>query len=159
MFEGAGVTFRVDTSPLAELSAKLRLLGQVIKEEVALDGAAAMAKVMYDEVRLHVSVSGKPHKFYGRDSVRTGVTYTFQPGNLRDAIYRVFSRDQSSDTRKTYQVSWNHRKAPYGFMVEYGTAHAAAQPFMRPSLARIPDAIAAGKARMGVRISAVMGGI
>lgn len=153
------MTFKVDTSQLKAVTAKLRRYGQAIKDEVALEGAAAMAKVIYDEARVLVPVSAKAHAFYGRDSARTGVTYSFQPGTLKSAIYRVYSRDQSSDTRKTYHVSWNHRKAPYGFMVEFGTSHSAAHPFMRPSLARVPDAISAAKVRMTAKLTQIAGAL
>ncbi|MYM25779.1 hypothetical protein GTP46_24430 [Duganella sp. FT135W] len=153
------MTFRVDTSQLAAISAKLRHYSKVIKEEVAIEGAAAMAKVIYDEARIFAPVSEKAHVFYGRSSVRTGVKYTFQPGTLKAAIYRVYSKDRSDLNRKTYHVGWNHQKAPYGFMVEFGTSHAAANPFMRPSLARVPQAIQAAKGRMAVKLKEITGGI
>lgn len=149
------MTFKVDTSALKEVTAKLRRYAQSIKEDVAIEGAAAMAKVIYDEARIHAPVSEKAHTFYGRNSVRTGVKYTFQPGTLKAAIYRVFSSDRSSATRKTYHVSWNHQKAPYGFMVEFGTSRAPASPFMRPALARVPEAVSAAKIRMSAKLKEI----
>lgn len=153
------MTFRVDTSQLADLSRKVRRYAQAVKEEVAIVGAAAMGKVIHDEAKILAPVSEKAHVFYGRDSVRTGVTYKFEPGTLRDAIYRTYSRDQSGANRQTYHVGWNHRKAPYGFMVEYGTATAAAHPFMRPSLARLPDAFRAARIDMGQKLTQIAGSL
>lgn len=43
-----------------------------------------------------------------------------QTGNLRRAIYQVFSKDNSGGAITEYHVSWNHSVAPHGFNVEYG---------------------------------------
>jgi len=83
------------------------------------------------------------------------VRYLFQPGTLRDAIYRAYSPEKSGDTLKLYRVSWNHRKAPYGFMVEYGTPKAPAASFLRKSIARVPDAIEAGKAAIAQALTQI----
>lgn len=100
--------------------------------------AQAGANTLYFEALLRCPVSAEAHVFYGRDSVRTGQTWTFQPGNLRDSIYQAFSKDQSIEapegySKATYHISWNHQDAPYGFMVEFGTSRAAAHPFLRPA--------------------------
>lgn len=114
--------------------------------------AQAGAEDLYLETRLRCPVSAEAHFFYGRDSKKTGVRYLFQPGNLRDAIYQVFSSDNSRAKgtgydRATYHVAWNHLKAPYGFMVEFGTSRAAPTPFVRPAYdARKDQALAIAKA-------------
>ena len=100
--------------------------------------AQAGAQTLYVEALLRCPVSAEEHVFYGRDSVKTGVTYTFQPGNLRNSIYQAFSKDNSIEIapgymKATYHISWNHKDAPYGFMVEFGTSRAAAHPFLRPA--------------------------
>lgn len=100
--------------------------------------AQAAAQTLYTEALLRCPVSAEAHIFYGRDSVRTGVVWEFQPGNLRDSIYQAFSKDNSVEmgggyAKATYHIAWNHTKAPYGFMVEFGTSRASANPFLRPA--------------------------
>lgn len=152
------MTFTVDISQLAQLRDKLKQFGRVIQEEVAIEGVAAMAKVIYDEAKVNAPESAAEHWFYGRQFKKTGKKYLFQPGTLKRAIYRVYSPEKSGLTVKTYRVSWNHKKAPYGFMVEFGTSRAAAHPFLRPSLSRMGDAITAGKTRMAEKLAETMGG-
>lgn len=41
-------------------------------------------------------------------------------GVLRDSIYRVHSESLSTRTTQAYEVSWNHSKAPHGYLVENG---------------------------------------
>lgn len=102
--------------------------------------AYAGAKVLYDEVKLNVSKMGR-------------VT-----GNLYSSIYHAFSKDNSGDGVATYHISWNHRKAPHGHLLEYGhiqkfvryvgsdgkwytdkskplpqPKHVGARPFLRPA--------------------------
>lgn len=132
------------------MEADLQAFAEQVQGQVALSGVASMARVIYDSARSHAPVSEHEHYFYGsQKGKRWG---PFEPGNLRDAIYRVFASDLSSDTKKIYRVAWNHKKAPYGFMVEYGTSHAPAHPFLTPAFSEIHDAIAAGKERMKERI-------
>ncbi|WP_287917118.1 HK97-gp10 family putative phage morphogenesis protein [Comamonas sp.] len=97
----------------------------------ARPAAQAGAQVFYEQVRANVPVSLKAHYFYGRNSRKTGVRYYFEPGTLRDAIYQVFAPERSGDGYAHYVVSWNHLKAPYGAMVEYGTSRAPAYSFVR----------------------------
>ena len=78
-------------------------------------------------------------------------------GNLHSAIYRVFSKTRSTDDLKTYHISWNKTKAPHGFLVEYGTSHTPAHPFMRPAWSHIQVAIDAGRARMAVKLTEIGG--
>lgn len=151
------MSFNINLSGLEDLRAKLRAYGETVKSEVAIEGAAGMGLVIYLEARSRAPVSGKPHYFYGRSSKKNGIKYLIQPGTLRDAIYRVYSPEKSSDTLKMYRVSWNHTKAPHGFMVEFGTSRAAAKPFMGPSLSRLDDAIAAGKTRMAKKLDEIQG--
>lgn len=71
-------------------------------EEAARPAAQAAAQVFYDAAKDNVSrirrVSGK----------------------LAEAIYQVYSKDNSGIGHATYHVSWNHTKAPHGGLVEYG---------------------------------------
>jgi hypothetical protein len=71
-------------------------------QESLIPAAAVGAKVLYDRVKLNVAALGS-------------VT-----GKLDESIYRVLSKDKSSDHKAVYHISWNHRKAPHGHLVEYG---------------------------------------
>lgn len=90
--------------------------------------AQAMAQVVYDAARENAPTSKGPHVFYG-----THASYQFRAGTLRDAIYQVMSKDNSVNGRAEYHVGWNHKKCPYGFMVEFGTSRAPAHPFLHPA--------------------------
>lgn len=95
--------------------------------------AQAGAQVFYDEARVRCPVSDSAHFFYGKNSKKSGVRYFFQPGNLRDSIYQFYNTKDANGARAVYSISWNHQKAPYGYMVEYGTSRAPAHPFLRPA--------------------------
>jgi HK97 gp10 family phage protein len=86
---------------MASLDAMLDEMGDRA-EQAARPAAQAAAQVLVDEVRRNVAAI--PRK----------------TGNLERAIYQVFSQSNSSDGRATYHVSWNHRKAPHGHLVEFG---------------------------------------
>jgi HK97 gp10 family phage protein len=94
------------------------------------EAAQAGAEHLYFEARLRAPASESEHWFHG-----TNKRYLFQPGTLRNSIYQVFSKDNSGQGFATYHVAWNHRKCPYGFMVEFGTSRAPAHPFLRPAYA------------------------
>jgi len=124
-------------------------------EAAARPAAQAGAQVLYDAVRRNVN-GIKRHT-----------------GNLSRSIYQAFSRDQSSQGKATYHISWNAKKAPHGHLVEWGhlqryevtydpltrrfTTHktrplatpklVAARPFVRPAMAQMPQAEAAMRTR------------
>lgn len=129
-----------------------RAFAALDKLEAAADdnirpAAQAAAQVLYEEVRLRVPDSKKEHYFYGKayrtdgtfygvgGSNRVGPIAPFRPGNLRDSIYQVFSKDNSAEQRATYHISWNKAKAPYGYWVEFGfgAGTVPASPFLRPA--------------------------
>lgn len=118
-------------------------------EEAARPAAQAAAQVLYDAVKINIASIGR------------------KTGNLERAIYQAFSKDNSGPGRATYHISWNHRKAPHGHLVEYGhlqryhvyigtdgkwhtdksqplkqPRQVAARPFVRPAMAKFPEAIA-----------------
>ena len=105
--------------------------------------AQAGAQIIYERARINVPVSSAAHKFYGTHKVYG----PYSPGNLRDAIYQVFSKSKSYADRSTYHVSWNKDEAPYGFMVEFGTSKAPAHSFIGRSVietrAQVREAIKA----------------
>ena len=136
-----------------DISALDRTIGGLTAdcEEAARPAAQAMAQVLYDDVARRAAALGS------------------KTGRLRSAIYQAFSARQSVDGRAVYHVSWNPKKAPHGHLVEFGhtMTHAAyfdekrqrwftdkrrpiaprqvaAQPFVRPAIARFPAAQQAG---------------
>lgn len=100
----------------------------------ARPAAQAGAQVIYDLARSKVPVSSKGHYFHGKSFKVNGTKYYFAAGSLKSSIYQVFSKDNSSATKATYHVSWNQTKAPYAWMVEFGTSRAPAHPFMGPAI-------------------------
>ena len=145
-----------------DLGAGLDRLSDELAEKLAYSGAAAMARVLYDEVK---------HNTAGVKEGFPGVV----TGNLRDSIY--WARDERATTKnlKVYSVSWNRSKAPHGHLVEFGhwrtnvviklpsgkfkatpeklaePVWVPAYPFVRPAMAKMPEALAAGYAAMRQR--------
>ena len=115
--------------------------------------AQAGAQVIYDAAKLNVPVSLKGHYFHGSSFRKTGKKYYFDSGTLKSAIYQVFSKTNSDKNVATYHVSWNYKKAPYGFMVELGTVKTSAKPFI--SKAVIDNGEAAAQA-MAAKFHEVM---
>ena len=120
----------------------------------ARPAAQAGAQVLYDEVKTNVAAIGK------------------KTGNLDASIYQAYSKDNSTETRATYHVSWNAKEAPHGHLVEFGhiqtrkvyigsdgkwytspeklpePKHVAARPFVRPAFdAKAQAALEAAKAK------------
>lgn len=88
--------------------------------------AQAGVQIIYERAKLLAPESKEAHFFYIR-----GKKYgPYAPGNLRDAIYQVFSKSKSFKDVSTYQVSFNKDKAPYGYIVHNGTSKTAARPFI-----------------------------
>ena len=129
---------KFDTRQLTGVAAKLAAYGAKIKTEVAIEGAAGMAVVIYDEARLNAEKNKRS-------------------GLLHGAIYRVYSPEKSTATSKLYRVSWNKKRAPHGHLVEFGTSTAPAHPFLRPALSKLNEAIAAGQARMAKKLTEIGG--
>lgn len=105
-------------------------------DEAVRPAAQAGAQVLYDYAKRNAPISEKAHMFHGTHAVYG----PYKPGTLRDSIYQVYSRDNSNQSRAQYHVSFNFKKAPYGFMVEYGTSKAPAKPFIRPAMSLAPAA-------------------
>lgn len=88
--------------------------------------AQSGAEIIYQRARLEAPVSQDSHYFYIR-----GKKYgPYAPGTLKNAIYQVYSRDNSFKDIATYHISFNKEKAPYGFIVHNGTSRTAAHPFI-----------------------------
>ena len=87
--------------------------------------AQAGAQLFYERAKAEAPVSAAGHWFHG-----TNKKYWFDAGSLKDSIYQVYSKGGSAEGKATYEVSFNHTKAPYGFMVLRGTSSAAANDFI-----------------------------
>ena len=130
---------------------------ELATEESIRPAAQAGAEELYFEARLRVPQSVKGHFFYGKNSKKSGVRYFFEPGALRNAIYQVYSKDNSGKMRATYHIAWNHQKVPYGFMVEFGTSRAPAHPFLRPAFeARKDYALEIARAHLVAQVEKVL---
>lgn len=138
----------IEAKLTGDLAGDLDRFAKNIQDKVVLAGVAAMAKVIYDEVKLNTSGArahgGRP--LDPPDSVT---------GTLHNAIYRVFSPEQSTDEVKVYKVSVNKSKAPHWHLVEFGWSRAPAHPYIRPAFDRMGDAIRAGKLRMGQKMDEI----
>lgn len=88
----------VDLSGLDDL---LQQWGDAV-EGATRPAAQAAAQVFYERVEANVAAIG------------------YVTGNLRQSIYQAFSAAHSGDGIATYHVSWNHKKAPHGGLLEHG---------------------------------------
>lgn len=138
-------SFRVDFDA-STVNAALDKLGDGVNALVR-PAAQAGAQVFYDEARSRVPVSKKGHWFHGTSFKINGTKYWFDSGSLKASIYQVYSKDNSTEDRATYQIAWNHRKVPYGFMVEYGTSRAGAHSFIRTAFDANQQALQAADAK------------
>ncbi len=87
----------------------------VAKSKAATRPAAqAGAQVLYNEVKVRVPVSDQEHVNKKGEVI--------SPGALRDSIYQVYSERNSHEylSRSTYHISYNAKKAPHGWLVEFG---------------------------------------
>lgn len=84
------------------------------------------AQILYERARAEAPRSGSAHNF----NIEGRVYGPFSPGTLRDSIYQVFSKSNSGYSKATYHISFNHTKAPYGFMVLRGTSRLPANDFI-----------------------------
>ncbi len=136
---GNAFSLNVNTRAIDDMLAKL---GAEVSQSLR-PAAQAAAQIISDQVELNVPQSASGHWFHG-----THQKYWFDAGTLRKAIYQVFSKDNSDAHQATYHIAWNHREAPYGFMVEYGTSRAPAHPFLGPAVSKFPEAVAAAQEKL-----------
>lgn len=73
----------------------------VALERAARPAAQAAAQVLYVEARRNAMAIRKS-------------------GNLANSIYQAYSEKNSGSGKAVYHVSWNWRKAPHGYLVEFG---------------------------------------
>ncbi len=138
------VTVKFDTEELKNWVADL---GEDV-EKALRPAAQAGAQILYEAARSNVRSTAKAHWFHGTSFKVNGKKYKFEPGTLKNAIYQAYSADNSDKTNQTYHVSWNYKKAPYGFMVEFGTAKGAKPvAFLRRAADLHPKALQAVEAK------------
>lgn len=114
--------------------------------------AQAGSQVLYERVLLNVPRSTKGHWFHGTSFRKYGTKYWFDAGTLARSIYQVFSKDNSNANVSTYHISWNHKDAPYGFMVEYGTKKTKPVAFVRRAQSAMPLALSAAEKELFLRL-------
>lgn len=123
-----------------DLTAGLDRLLRGQAEDVIYSGAAAMARVIYDEVKLNTS---------GAKPKMPGIV----TGNLSNSIYWAKDTDLSTPNRAVYAISWNKATAQHGHWLEFGNSRMPAFPFLRPAADKMDEAIKQGVARMKVRFA------
>jgi HK97 gp10 family phage protein len=94
------------------LEAAMDKYAEHLKTSVVRAGTQAAAQEFYDEAKVRVPVD---------------------TGRLKSAIYQVYSEGNSGDGKATYHISWNKSKAPHGHLIEFGTKHTPAHPFLAPA--------------------------
>ena len=135
-----GMKIKMDVAKFKEqLRATADELGRATRP-AAQEGA----QIIYLQARLNCPESEQAHMFHGTNAIYG----PYSPGNLRNSIYQVFSKDNSFKDVSTYHISWNADKAPYGAMVEFGTSRAPAKSFIARSIKETKSEVrAAIKAR------------
>lgn len=94
------MTMRV-TFDVAALDAAVDAMDTRLQQN-ARAAAQAGAEVFYRAVKQNVAAIGRAR------------------GNLAAAIYQAFVSAESNERRAVYDVTWNNRKAPHGYWLEYG---------------------------------------
>ena len=133
---------------LSSITAQLDKLNAVVNSAVR-PAAQAGAQVYYNEVKLRAKRGNETRYLKGGRTRPAGL--------LASAIYQVFSTKNSSEQKATYHVSWNKKKAPHGYLVEFGTRFAPKHPFLRPAYDAVHGAAeAAINDELQKRIKAVL---
>lgn len=121
---GGGDMLKLDFD-LKKVTQKLDGITKATQEAVR-PAAQAGAQVLYERVRQEAPVSKAAHNFH----IEGRVYGPFKPGSLRDSVYQVYAQGKSNKRKATYEVSFNHSEAPYGFMVLRGTSQLPANDFI-----------------------------
>ena len=133
---------------LSSITAQLDKLSAVVNSAVR-PAAQAGAQVYYNEVKLRAKRGNEIRHLKGGGTRPAGL--------LASAIYQAFSIKNSSEQKATYHVSWNKKKAPHGYLVEFGTRFAPKSPFLRPAYDAVHGAAeAAINDELQKRIKAVL---
>lgn len=119
-------------------------------EKAARVATRVGSQMYYDAVvaTANMPVSKKGHWFQGSaakkavgKAAKKAASYWFESGSLKNAVYQVYAKD-AVPRHPEYQIAWNHRKVPYGFMVTYGTSMGAkAKPFIGNAETNVHDQV------------------
>lgn len=101
-----------------KVSAELDKITQAAEKSVR-PAAQEGAQVFYDRMKSNVPV---------------------KTGKLKSAVYQVYSQENSDNSRATYHISVNKKKAPHWHLIENGTSRMAARPFIRPTYTAVAKA-------------------
>lgn len=142
------MSFTLDVDA-AGLDGLLDALGTAA-DEVVRPVAHAGALLIYRRARELAPVFRGGPKYVPRSKSGKSGGYWIRPGQLRDAVYHAYSRDNSNQTAATYHVSWNAKKAPHGHLVEFGTARAPAHSFVRRAHVEMAAAAADAMAQAAI---------
>lgn len=139
------------TFDTAALTAQIDALREDVQAAIR-PAAQAGAQVLYEAVKANTPRSTKGHWFHGTSFKLTGKKYWYDAGTLQRAIYQVYSKENSGVNQARYHISWNHKKVPYGHMVEYGTVKSPPVAFVRGARSKIPVALEAAKQELFNRL-------
>ena len=129
------MSVRVDITGINELQQTFNKLGLELQRRIGVRAVSQAAKIIQDEIRARAPVRQvQPghkagHRIYWRKGSGGGLRF---PGNLKAHINRR-RRKNNAGNKITYEVIIA-RFAWYGRLVEVGTKHSAAHPFMRPAV-------------------------
>ena len=129
------ITATVKVEGLHEMVDAFRELPKATGKNVMRRVMKARAQKLADDAKALCPVyDGPPKKFKGKG----GITITVIPGALKKSIKVSIrlSRSQArdvKDTKEYTEVYIGPGPLPYAHMTEFGTAHEAPRPFMRPS--------------------------
>lgn len=133
---------------------KLKGLPKAIDTKVRKEAYEQGAELFVQAARSKIRYSQKPHFRYSNSGKLTGkirapkgrgkIIATYKPGNLRRSIrilkHGPFKRSSSvwigpKTSKRTKGVFGSKSRVDgyYAHMVEFGTVHSAARPFMRPA--------------------------
>lgn len=136
----------VDLSGLNEFLGGLEQDVQEALRPSALAGAEVLYRAVLHNVMAHQSPKG--HWFYGTTFQKTRNKedrYWFDAGTLMRSIYHAYATKEATDDRPVYSVGANPLKAPYAYMVEFGTSRAAPVRYIGRARDRIPAALDAAQ--------------
>ncbi len=146
----ASVTFRVDG--LRELGARMRGLSEKVNKRIAASATGAAAKIVKQAAVANIVKSPSVRTGSLREAVIVKKTPRSEAGGLTSAHYvTVRGRGKPKVNKKGVKQA----QAPHASLVEFGTVHMPAEPFMRPALVNNAQrAIDAMKDRLEKRIEA-----
>jgi len=123
----------------------LNKLPKVLRKEVRKEILKKAAVPMVEAAKQNVPISTNEHFDYGATTNKGGEKdrTRYLPGNLKKSIrlieflksWDIFlgPKIQKNPRAKTYGRNERNVNAYYAGFVEFGTAHSAPQPFMRPA--------------------------